>query len=347
MDTQYVKISVIIPVYKAEKYISRALESVLSQSFNNYEIICVNDGSPDRSLEIIQRYAEKHSNIRIIDKSNEGVWRARLDGVSAASGEYIAFLDADDYVSEDFLEKLYTRANETRADITVCGFRRIDNSTGHVYSTEMCGFGNAVIDVEKNTQKLLQINGALWNKLYRATLFQNVKDLKSRPRALEDAILLMQLYQFASKIAFIPESLYSYMIIDGSTMQTLSRDNVMIISDALLDLKQIYEENSNSHNLMDLLSAMAFIHFGVSIMLRRYISKEKTFKLELKETKSFLNANFPLWKKSRCLKLSLAIIGKGNLKSAIMKHIFNLNLFRPFLALYVFITKKLKIDIKW
>jgi hypothetical protein len=98
---------------------------------------------------------------------------------------------------------------------------------------------------------------------------------------------------------------------------------------------------------MDLLSAMAFIHLGVSIMLRRYISKDKGFGRELKQNQVFLKTNFPKWKKSRCLRLSSALFGKGNLKSAIMKHIYSLHLLRPFLFVYVVITQKFKFDIKW
>lgn len=340
-------ISIIIPVYKAEKYVARAIDSVISQTFTDYEIICVNDGSPDNSLEILKNYASKHENIRIIDKQNEGVWRARLDGVLSSHGKYIAFLDADDHFDPDYLKKLYENAEQTQADITVCGFQRIDNTTSHIYSTEMCGFGKSVIYTKENPEKLLEINGALWNKLYRSELFRNVEDLKSRPRALEDAILLMQLYQYAEKISFIPEPLYRYMIIDGSAMQTLNVKDVSAIENALLELKQMYEKNSNNEGYMDLLSAMAFIHFGVSIMLRRYISKDKGFGAELKQNRAFLNTNFPNWKRSKCLRLRRAISGKGNLKSAIMKHIYTMHLFRPFLSFYVFITQKLKFDIKW
>ncbi len=137
------------------------------------------------------------------------------------------------------------------------------------------------------------------------------------------------------------------MIIDGSAIQTLNFKDVTEIENALLELKEIYIKISNTDGYMDLLSAMAFIHFGVSIMLRRYISKDKSFKAELKQNRAFLNTNFPDWKRSKCLKLRRAILGKGNLKSAIIKHIYAMHLFRPFLSFYVFITQKLKFDIKW
>ena len=204
-----------------------------------------------------------------------------------------------------------------------------------------------MIYTERNPEKLLEINGALWNKLYRSELFKNVEDLKSRPRALEDAILLMQLYLHAKKISFIAEPLYYYMIIDGSTMQTLHLKDVGEIQNAVLELKSIYEKRNATNEYMQLLSAMAFIHLGISITLRRYISKEKGFAAELKQNRAFLKNNFPNWKHSKCLRLRRAITGKGNFKSAIMKHIYSLHLLRPFLFVYVVITQKFKFDIKW
>ena len=102
------KISVIIPVYNVEKYLSRCLDSVCSQTFNDIEIICINDCSPDNSAEILQEYAEKDKRIRIINKEkNGGLSAARNSGFAVATGEYIYFLDSDDWIELDFLEKMY------------------------------------------------------------------------------------------------------------------------------------------------------------------------------------------------------------------------------------------------
>ena len=342
-----IKVSVIIPVYKAEKYLARTIDSLLKQTLEDVEIVCVNDGSPDNSLSIIEEYSSKNSNIVVLDKKNEGVYRARLDGVKKARGKYISFIDADDYVTEDFLEKLYKTAESNGAEIAVCGFQRIDNSTGHVYSTEMCKFGNSVIDVKTNPEKLLEVNGALWNKLYDAKLFDYAEQLESRPRAVEDAMLLMMLYQGAKKVAFFPEPLYSYMIIEGSAMSSLKISDVKVIGDALCELKAIYEKNNVSDKLFDLLHGMVFIHYAVSITLRRYMAKEKGFGDEVRATRKYLKANFPEWRRAKCLSMWRALTKGGNFKSAIMKKIYVFRMFRPFLFVYVTLTKKLKIDIKW
>lgn len=118
------KISIIIPVYNVEKYLPECLDSIIAQTLSDIEIICINDGSPDNSLSILKDYAAKDSRIIIIDKENEGVGKARNDGMRAATGEFIAFMDSDDYYpGNDVLEKLYNAAKEH--NVKVCGGKKI------------------------------------------------------------------------------------------------------------------------------------------------------------------------------------------------------------------------------
>ena len=106
-----IKLSIIVPCYKVEKYLPRCLDSLVNQTLKDIEIICINDGSPDNCINILKNYKEKYGNkIVIIDKENEGVWRGRKDGVKKAKGEFIGFVDSDDYVSLDYAEKLYNAA---------------------------------------------------------------------------------------------------------------------------------------------------------------------------------------------------------------------------------------------
>lgn len=147
-----IKVSIIVPVYKVEKYLRRSMDSLVNQTLEEIEIICINDGSPDNCLEILKEYKEKFSNknIVIIDKKNEGVWKGRFDGIKAAKGEYIGFTDSDDYVTLDYAEKLYNAAKSSQADISVCGFYRVDVETEHIFSTEMTQFAGKIIDMKMN-----------------------------------------------------------------------------------------------------------------------------------------------------------------------------------------------------
>ena len=149
-----IKLSVIIPVYKVEQYLEKCLDSLVNQSLKEIELICINDGSPDNSSQILQRYHQQYGDkIVIIDKPNEGVWRGRMDGIKKAKGQYIGFLDSDDYVKPGYAKKLYQSAKETEADIVVCGFSRIDLETNKVYSNEMCKKRRDII-IGENTDDL-------------------------------------------------------------------------------------------------------------------------------------------------------------------------------------------------
>ena len=110
--SQKIKVSIIVPVYNVEKYLKRCLDSITNQTLKELEIICINDGSTDNSLKILKQYAHKDKRISIINKQNEGLSVARNTGMEAASGEYIGFVDSDDWIDLDFYKKLYTTAKK-------------------------------------------------------------------------------------------------------------------------------------------------------------------------------------------------------------------------------------------
>ena len=173
-----VSISVIIPVYNQEKYVGKCIRSVLGQSFQDFEVIIVNDGSTDRSLRICQRYAPKDSRVSIIDKQNAGLAQARKDGVLKAKGEYICFLDSDDYLASDALELLYELAQKHQVDMVVGNYNQVWDSWGIVkkksvpYSME---FTDRVITKPELTRLMLGLGGKknyiwgifAWGRLYR------------------------------------------------------------------------------------------------------------------------------------------------------------------------------------
>ncbi len=119
------KISVIIPMYNSEKYIAKCLDSIISQNYENLEIIVVNDGSKDSSKEICEEYVKKDSRIRLINTENRGAGSARNTGLDASTGEIIGFIDSDDYICNDFYERLYNMLETTGADIAIGRFERV------------------------------------------------------------------------------------------------------------------------------------------------------------------------------------------------------------------------------
>ena len=343
------KVSIIVPVYKVEKYLRRSMDSLVNQTLEDIEIICINDGSPDNCLDILKEYKEKYpEKVVIIDKQNEGVWKGRYDGVKKATGEYIGFTDSDDYIALDYAEKLYNAAKESQADISVCGFYRVDVETEHIYSKEMRKNSKNNIDFDKNPEDLLSINGALWNKIYKAELLKNMSNLKNPPKILDDMMFFLLICLNAKKIAFIPDCLYYYMIRSDSIMTNIKKEQIESTQNAMVDIKNIYSKSDNGKKLIPVIDALAFLHFGISLMFRISYDKNCNFKQELKLNKEYLNKNFSTWRKSKYLNISYSLGHKlSNIKVAIMKKIYVLNLYSLFLRLYRFMIDKMKIDIKW
>ena len=131
-----IKVSVIIPVYNAEKYLRQCLDSVLGQSLKELEVICVDDGSTDSSREIIMEYANRDGRVKSLSQSNSGPGAARNLGLSVANGENVIFLDADDWFECDFLEKTCACIERTEADICICKAERFDSQTGKTLPSE-------------------------------------------------------------------------------------------------------------------------------------------------------------------------------------------------------------------
>lgn len=341
------KVSIIVPVYKVEKYLKRSMDSLVNQTLEDIEIICINDGSPDNCLSILKEYKEKYPDkIVIIDKKNEGVWKGRFDGIAKATGEYIGFTDSDDYIALDYAEKLYNAAKKDEADISVCGFYRVDVETEHIFSTEMTGYEGKVINMDKNPEDTLSINGALWNKLYKAEILKNMNNLKNPPRILDDMMFFLLVLLNTNKITFINDSLYYYMVRSDSIVATIKKEQIASTENAMLEVREIYKKSENGKKMEELLSAMAFLHFGISLMFR--ISSDKqNFKQVLKENRKFLDREFPLWRKTKYLNIIYTIRNRSNLKVAIMKKVYVLHLYRAFLRIYKWILKTFKIDIKW
>lgn len=342
------KISFVVPVYKSEKYIRRCLDSLVRQSLEDIQIVCVNDGSPDNSLSILKEYEAKYSNIKVISKENGGVWYARLDGVRAADGEYIGFLDADDYVEKDFAKLMYESVSKNQSDIAVCGFKRIDENTRKVLSQEMKYASSRIIYMDKNPEEIISINTALWNKIYKADVLKATFNVKSPPRILEDAMFISLVYINAHKISFVDEYLHNYMVIDGSAMHSLKSNDIDKIKASMLEVKEEYLKANLGKEMMEILSSFVFLHLGISMMLNVYTFDKANFKAEYKQILSYLNANFIQWRSTKYTTIWYNLTHKKyNLKVAIVRKVYKMHMFRLFLDIYSFVTKTLKIDIKW
>ena len=204
-------ISIIIPVYKAEKYIERCIKSILAQTFKDFELLLVDDGSPDRCGQICDEFALQDERIKVIHKENGGLSDARNAGLNIMTGTYVAFVDSDDYIHPEMINTLYEKMVINNADIAICGFVRVDEDGAQLEIPKRIVLEDGVLN---KTEVLGKINddlefGIVCNKLYDAQLFSNIRFPLGKIH--EDSFVLPKVYIKSHRITAIPEALYYYV----------------------------------------------------------------------------------------------------------------------------------------
>lgn len=342
-----IKLSIVVAVYNLEKYLPRCLDALVQQTLQEIEILCVDDGSTDSAPQIIEDYAKKYPDkIKTFHKQNGGEFTTRNYGLERAVGEYVTFVDTDDYVELNWAEKLYNSAKENDADLAVCGFERIDLETNKVVATNMTNFGNNVKEITSNDDFVLFINPAPWNKVYKR---EKLGDLRFLPfRGFNDTMFLASCFTKMSKIAFVPDVLYHYYLRYDSQIHTVNAKDVENLRKYLLEVKELYISSNKYDEMKFILDTFAFLHLATSVMYRVSYDKSVDMKQMLKETIKYLDANFSNWRKSPFLTLGYSL-KKG------FKHIafWGVSLFYKwgipmvYIKIYRFLVDKLKIDIKF
>lgn len=342
------KLSIVLPVYNSERYLKSCLDALLNQTIENYEVICINDGSTDKSREILDNYFKKHKDkMKVFHLQQMGVWNARLSGIQHASGDYIGFCDSDDTAAPEMYEKLYQLMEESKADMAVCAFERTERRKKHKYKKEMTGFGNSVLEITENIADLALINAALWNKLFRAELLKHVIELPTPPSFMEDMIFLTGLYPFMKKIVFTEEAYYTYYVTKGSLASSVSKKDVDEIFMNILLLKEWYE-SSGGRRMDALLDFIVLVHIGMSLPHRISGTLWRDIKRNTNAVKKFLYQEFPGLKNCEFLKGTFIKKGNRNLyKIKIIAVLYRMGVFPIFLYCYNWMTIKLHIDMKW
>ncbi len=208
-------ISVIVPVYKVEKYLKKCVESLQNQTYKNLEIILVDDGSPDNSPKMCDELMENDCRIKVVHKENGGQSSARNVGLEIAKGEWIAFVDSDDYIDQDMLEKLYQAIEENQADMAVCSARLV-NEQGHILSSSKeSGEVKCYAESEAYDQLIPTLNNSVWNKLFKKELLGKLLFPVGCIHG-EDFIFLLEYLRNVRKVVIIDVQKYNYLQREGS-----------------------------------------------------------------------------------------------------------------------------------
>ena len=229
-----VKVSVIVPVYNVYEYLEKCLNTLVNQTLKDIEIIVVNDGSPDNSEEIIDKFAKKYDNIKAFKKENGGLSDARNYGIKKATGEYIAFVDSDDYVSYDMYEKMYNKAKSGNFDMVVCDLN-------YIYpDKEVRAYANIPHDTTDIKKAMINIYPSAWNKLFKRKIISNFEFKKGI--WFEDVEFIYRVLPYIKTIGCVHEPFYQYLQREGSITRKQDK-RIYNYIDNLNGVVDYYKEN--------------------------------------------------------------------------------------------------------
>ena len=345
--TNYPLVSIVVPCYNAERTIESCLDSLLSQGFQGLEILCVNDGSKDKTADILDSYRLRYPEVVVVNQENSGAWSARLSGIQKAKGDYIMFLDSDDVAVPGFIVKMYELASSINCDLAVCGFNRVDIGTGKLMSAEFCKpLGS--FSLKKDPGRLLQINPAPWNKIYKASLLKHSNRLSVAPVMLDDlSLLLLALLRSDGLISYLPEALVEYRVHGDSTINSINPGQ---LKDAIVAMAEIrsYYKSCNPVEMLEAFDAVAFAHIVVSMSFRVLGSGISNVTNEIDALIAAADSEFPYWRTSRYLSLGYGCKNGGLfLKASLSSAFVKLGLFKPALSVYRLVRKAIGKDISW
>ncbi len=213
-------ISVIVPVYNVEGYLKQCLDSILNQTFPNIEIICVNDGSTDNSRQILEEYKQKDSRIIIVDKENGGLSSARNAGMKVARGEFYSYIDSDDWVEPDMLEKLYNSMVTLNTDIAICAVHQFDETAQKIDDSNPYytlgyfdkSFDNRAFSYQDVKPFLMDVCVMAWNKLYRRSLVEECNAWYPDGLIFEDGPFFFTIFFKTKRVSIVRDFLYYYRV---------------------------------------------------------------------------------------------------------------------------------------
>lgn len=234
-------ISIIIPVYKVEKYLEKCIESVLKQTYTNLQIILVDDGSPDNCGKICDEYAKKDSRIEVIHKANGGLSDVRNVGISKAKGRYIGFVDSDDYIKEDMYEILLNLIKKYDADVSICNLYDVIDGNECIRNKENGIREYSRLDILKEVLLDKNIQSYAWNKLYEKELFDEIK--YPIGKKYEDIGTTFYVFEKCNKIVVTSEPEYYYLKRSDSLVNNVTESTVLDYTEIIIQRYLYTKEN--------------------------------------------------------------------------------------------------------
>lgn len=278
------KISVIVPVYNVEKYLSRCIDSLIRQSYSNIEILLVDDGSKDESLSICKEYEAKDSRIHVFHKENEGLGLTRNYGVEQATGEYITFVDSDDYLTLDAIDSMVKKAVETDADVVIAS-HYYKNKKQEIELSERLYCGTEIKEIlmvhmmGNNGNQLDALTYTAWGKLYKKEIFTKNRLLFPSERKLiwEDLAFSVEAYPLCEKVYILHKPVYYYCFNEGSLTHTYKPNKINLVMILYRYMKKRIQELNLSADAQFRLDTNFIGHIRTCIKLEVFYVKQNGF----------------------------------------------------------------------
>lgn len=297
-----IKVSLIIPVYNVERYLYRCLYYAVNQTLKNIEIIIINDGSTDLSLNIINEFLAKDKRITLINQENQGLSAARNAGILCANGEYIAFLDSDDSMEITYLEKMYNFAKATDSDIVMCNYCKVNEKNGHISPIKR-NIKQTIFSSEDAVHKIIldiSIQNYAWDKIYKRSLFIDHNIFYPKGMYYEDMPTTFRLFYYANQVAYLDEFLYNYLQREQSITRTFSDKHIDDIVKALYLMKDFMLDNGIYIKYQK--EYKFFCYKNLIIFTHSILTKYKSDQYNIKEAIKYLSSQVKMLKNDIIIK---------------------------------------------
>lgn len=295
------KISIIVPIYNVEKYIEKTIKTILQQSYENIEVLLINDGSTDNSKLICEKFCSLDKRVKLINKKNGGLSSARNVGIKYAKGELIVFIDGDDYIENDMMEKLYNAIKVSNADIAICNFDFVDDHEAVIKNEYVVR--NQILSPEECLHKLIGDKYfyyvTAWNKMYKKDIFKKYQFPLGKIH--EDEFIIHHIFKDCKRITTIADTLYHYVQRNNSIMNTLINIKKLDAVYAFMDRYEFAIENDYS----ELASYSLRQAYGAMLLCLNNLPISKNMTLIKKSLKKVL---FALGLNPRSTKLCIVFI---------------------------------------
>ncbi len=296
------KVSIIVPIYNSEKYIKKCIESLLNQTYEDYELLLINDGSTDITESIIDKYDD--DRIKYYKTDNQGIGKARNYGLEKSKGKYIVFVDSDDYVEKNMIESLVNKIESDDLDIAICDYYK--KTKNRIKKEKLISFSNT--SISNNEEILLNINLSVWNKIFKKSLITKNKLKFKEDIRYEDIPFVLDALMLSNKVGKVDKFLYYFVIHEGSETSRMDEkvfDILYIYKDILNKYKDQYKDTINKLAIKELTN--------YSMEQRKQMDKEQREKF-VNEVFDYFEKEIPDYKKNKYSKKSSLLnksIGKS------------------------------------